>query len=114
MLPVLPVEARRGCRRSKSKTSRQCGRRPQNVQKCIIGVNALMKKAANLSTTGILKYNDEPFASGRVLNDAASCIFDSTQTKVKQGHLVKVVAWFDNEWGFSNRMLDTAEAMMSC
>ena len=77
-------------------------------------VNALMKKAANLSTTGILKYNDEPLASGRVLNDAASCIFDSTQTKVKQGHLVKVVAWFDNEWGFSNRMLDTAEAMMSC
>lgn len=77
-------------------------------------VNALMEKAAMLSFKGVLKYKEEPLRSGGALHDSASCIFDATQTKVKQGHLVKVVAWFDNEWAFSNRMLDTAEAMMSC
>lgn len=77
-------------------------------------VNALMEKAAMLSLKGVLKYKEEPLRSGGALHDSASCIFDATQTKVKQGHLVKVVAWFDNEWAFSNRMLDTAEAMMSC
>jgi len=46
-------------------------------------------------------------------HNPASAIFDSTQTKVI-GNLVKVLAWYDNEWGFSNRMLDTAKAFMSC
>ena len=77
-------------------------------------VNALMQKAALSSAKGVLKYNTEPSVSADFIHDPASCIFDSTQTMVKQGNLVKVVAWFDNEWGFSNRMLDTAEAMMRC
>jgi len=77
-------------------------------------VNASMEKAAMSSLNGILKYRHEPLISTDFIHDSASCVFDATQTKVKQGHLVKVVAWFDNEWGFSNRMLDTAEAMMCC
>lgn len=77
-------------------------------------VNAVMKKAAATSLANVLIYNDESSASTRFSHNAASCIFDATQTHVKQGHLVKVVAWFDNEWGFSNRMLDTLEAMMAC
>jgi len=77
-------------------------------------VNAVMKKAAATSSGGILIYSDEPSASTRFSGNAASCVFDATQTYVKQGHLVKVTAWFDNEWGFSNRMLDTLEAMMAC
>lgn len=77
-------------------------------------VNALMQKAALSSAKGVLKCNIEPSVSSNFIHDSASCIFDSTQTMVKKGRLVKVVAWFDNEWGFSNRMLDTAEAMMRC
>jgi len=46
-------------------------------------------------------------------HNPASAIFDTTQTKVI-GNLVKVVAWYDNEWGFSNRMIDTAQHMMNC
>lgn len=75
-------------------------------------VNELMKKAAASSAKGVLKFNEGPSVSADFLHDSASSVFDSTQTRVKQGNLVKMVVWFDNEWGFSNRMLDTAEAMM--
>jgi len=77
-------------------------------------VNAVMKKVAATSSGNVLIYSDEPSVSTCFSHNAASCIFDATQTYVKQGHLVKVVAWFDNEWGFSNRMLDTLQAMMAC
>ena len=77
-------------------------------------VNALMQKAALSAMAGVLKYNEQSSISVGFIDDSASCIFDSTQTMVSQRQLVKVVAWFDNEWGFSNRMLDTAEAMMNC
>ncbi len=60
----------------------------------------------------ILHINDEPLVSCDFNHDKASAIFDTTQTKV-MGQLVKVVAWYDNEWGFSNRMLDTAYHMMN-
>jgi len=76
-------------------------------------VNKLMQQAAQVSAKGILAYNEENAVSNSFNLNPASCIFDATQTKVEQGRLVKVVAWFDNEWGFSNRMLDTAQVMMA-
>ena len=61
----------------------------------------------------ILQINDDPLVSCDFNHNPASAIFDTTQTKVF-GTLVKVVAWYDNEWGFSNRMIDTAHQMMNC
>lgn len=72
-------------------------------------VNQIMQAAAeSKDLKGILLYNEEPLVSIDFNHNSASSIFDATQTKV-QGTLVKVLAWYDNEWGFSNRMLDTAE-----
>lgn len=77
-------------------------------------VNAVMKAAAELpENQGILGYNDQPLVSIDFNHDAHSSIFDSTLTKVSGTRLVKVTAWYDNEWGFSCRMLDTACAMMA-
>lgn len=72
-------------------------------------VNQVMKDAAS----AVLHINEEPLVSCDFNHHPASAIFDTTQTKVL-GNLVKVVAWYDNEWGFSNRMLDTASCMMNC
>ncbi|KTD17713.1 type I glyceraldehyde-3-phosphate dehydrogenase [Legionella jordanis] len=71
-------------------------------------VNDIMRKAKN----DILHICEEPLVSCDFNHYPASAIFDTTQTKVL-GNLVKVVAWYDNEWGFSNRMLDTAQCMMT-
>lgn len=77
-------------------------------------VNAVMKAAAELpENQGILGYNDQPLVSIDFNHDAHSSIFDATLTKVSGTRLVKVTAWYDNEWGFSCRMLDTACAMMA-
>ncbi|MDH4124771.1 MAG: type I glyceraldehyde-3-phosphate dehydrogenase [Gammaproteobacteria bacterium] len=76
----------------------------------IAEINAVMKKASEGSLKGILAYNDEPLVSIDFNHDPASSTYDATLTKVMQGTLVKVCAWYDNEWGFSNRMLDTAVA----
>ena len=57
---------------------------------------------------GILAYNDEPLVSVDFNHDPASSTYDASLTKVMEGNLVKVISWYDNEWGFSNRMLDTA------
>jgi glyceraldehyde 3-phosphate dehydrogenase len=75
-------------------------------------VHAAMKTAANGPLKGILAYNDQPLVSVDFNHDAASSTYDATLTKVIQGTLVKVCAWYDNEWGFSNRMLDTTLAWM--
>ncbi|MEY3789386.1 MAG: type glyceraldehyde-3-phosphate dehydrogenase [Pseudomonadota bacterium] len=74
-------------------------------------VNAIMKEAANGALKGILTYNTEPLVSVDYNHNPASSNFDSTLTKVS-GRLVKVSSWYDNEWGFSNRMLDTTIALM--
>lgn len=75
-------------------------------------VNALVRQAANAGPLqGILGYSDEPLVSVDFNHDARSSVFDATCTKVAGGRLVKVCAWYDNEWGFSNRMIDTALAM---
>jgi glyceraldehyde 3-phosphate dehydrogenase len=75
-------------------------------------VNSVMKQAAEKELKGILIYNEEPLVSIDFNHNPASSIFDATQTKVI-GNLVKVLSWYDNEWGFSNRMLDVALAWSS-
>ena len=74
-------------------------------------VNAIMKEASNGALKGILTSNTEPLVSVDYNHNPASSNFDATLTKVS-GRLVKVSSWYDNEWGFSNRMLDTTVALM--
>jgi glyceraldehyde 3-phosphate dehydrogenase len=76
-------------------------------------VNAAVKKAADGALKGILEYNAEPLVSSDFNHNPASSIFDASLTKVTGGTMVKVGSWYDNEWGFSNRMLDAAVAMMN-
>jgi glyceraldehyde 3-phosphate dehydrogenase len=74
-------------------------------------VNKLLKEAASMDAwKGILGYNDAPLVSVDFNHDSHSSVFDSTLTKVIDGTMVKVCAWYDNEWGFSNRMIDTTVA----
>jgi len=73
-------------------------------------VNKALQQAAAGPMNGILAYNDAPLVSMDFNHDAHSAIFDATLTKVIEGNLVKVCAWYDNEWGFSSRMLDTTLA----
>jgi glyceraldehyde 3-phosphate dehydrogenase len=76
-------------------------------------VNAIMKAAAEGELKGVLGYNIEPLVSIDFNHNPLSSVFDSTQTRVMGGKLVKVLSWYDNEWGFSNRMLDTTIALMN-
>jgi glyceraldehyde 3-phosphate dehydrogenase len=76
-------------------------------------VNSILKAASEGELKGILGYNKDPLVSVDFNHDARSSIFDSTQTRVIGGTLVKVLAWYDNEWGFSNRMLDTTLALVN-
>ncbi|CAK7037336.1 type I glyceraldehyde-3-phosphate dehydrogenase [Kerstersia gyiorum] len=75
-------------------------------------VNAILKEASEGALKGILAYNTEPLVSVDFNHNPASSTFDATLTKVN-GRLVKVSSWYDNEWGFSNRMLDTTVALMN-
>lgn len=76
-------------------------------------INALMKEAAEGPMKGVLAYNDAPLVSIDFNHDPASSSYDASLTKVIEGTLVKIVSWYDNEWGFSNRMLDTTVALMN-
>jgi glyceraldehyde 3-phosphate dehydrogenase (phosphorylating) len=76
-------------------------------------VNAAMKRAAEGSLKGILEYCDAPLVSRDFNGNPCSAIFDATLTKVSGETLVKVFAWYDNEWGFSNRMRDVASLIAS-
>ncbi len=73
-------------------------------------IHQAMQEAANGAMQGILAYNDAPLVSVDFNGDAHSSIFDATLTKVIGGTLVKVCSWYDNEWGFSNRMIDATLA----
>jgi glyceraldehyde 3-phosphate dehydrogenase len=84
-------------------------KRPTTVNE----VNAVLKEASEGFLKGILNYNTAPLVSIDFNHDAASSTFDATLTKVAEGTLVKVSAWYDNEWGFSNRMLDTTIAFVN-
>jgi len=84
-------------------------KRPTTVEE----VNDTIKAAAAGELKGILGYTKEPLVSIDYNHDPRSSIFDASLTKVAEGTLVKVSSWYDNEWGFSNRMLDTAVAFMN-
>ena len=71
-------------------------------------INAVMKAASEGALKGILAYNTAPLVSIDFNHNPASSTFDATQTAVVDGALARVMAWYDNEWGFSNRMSDTA------
>ena len=73
-------------------------------------VNEVVKLAAQDSA--VMDYSDQPLVSIDYNHNPASSVFDATMTRVNQGKLVKVLAWYDNEWGFANRMLDTARAII--
>ncbi|HAA93691.1 MAG TPA: type I glyceraldehyde-3-phosphate dehydrogenase [Rhodospirillaceae bacterium] len=76
-------------------------------------VNEAITKAANGKLKGVLATNDGPLVSIDFNHNPASSVFDLTQTQVIEGTLVRVLSWYDNEWGFSNRMSDTAVALGS-
>jgi glyceraldehyde 3-phosphate dehydrogenase len=76
-------------------------------------VNGILKAASEGELKGILGYNTDPLVSVDFNHDPRSSVFDSTQTRVSGGTLVKVLSWYDNEWGFSNRMLDTTLALIN-
>ncbi len=76
-------------------------------------VNNAVKQAAEAELKDIIQYNKEPLVSVDFNHNPASSVFDSTLTKVSEGTLVKVCSWYDNEWGFSNRMLDTTVAFVN-
>jgi glyceraldehyde 3-phosphate dehydrogenase len=73
-------------------------------------INNLVKAAANGPLKGILAYTDAPLVSIDYNHDPASSTYDATMTRLIEGNLVKVCSWYDNEWGFSNRMIDTTLA----
>ena len=74
-------------------------------------INAAIKVAADGALKGILAYTDHPNVSSDFNHDPRSSVFHNDQTKVMEGKFVSVLAWYDNEWGFSNRMADTAVVM---
>jgi len=86
-----------------------CAGRETSVEE----VDKIMRDAAAGELNGILEYNEDPLVSVDFNHNPASSIFESSQTKVVDGTLVKVLSWYDNEWGFSNRMIDTTVALMN-
>lgn len=74
-------------------------------------INGLIRAAADGPMKGVLGYTDEPLVSSDFNHDSHSSIFHMDQTKVMEGGLCRIMTWYDNEWGFSNRMADTAVAM---
>jgi len=73
-------------------------------------IDEVVKKASQGALKGVLAFVDEPLVSSDFNHNPASSLYDSSLTKIIEGKLVKVCAWYDNEWGFSNRMLDTTVA----
>jgi hypothetical protein len=74
-------------------------------------INAAIRAAADGPLKGVLGYTDEPLVSIDFNHDPHSSIFHMDQTKVMDGNMCRILTWYDNEWGFSNRMADTAVAM---
>lgn len=74
-------------------------------------VNAAIRAAADGSLKGILGYTDKSNVSSDFNHDPHSSVFHMDQTKVMDGRMVRILSWYDNEWGFSNRMADTAVAL---
>jgi len=74
-------------------------------------VNQAFQKAANGAMRGVLEYSEDPLVSSDVIGNPHSAVFDSLSTMVLENRLVKVFAWYDNEWGYSNRLVDMVQAM---
>jgi glyceraldehyde 3-phosphate dehydrogenase len=83
--------------------------RPTSVDE----INSIVRAASEGALKGILGYNEAPLVSVDFNHDPRSSIYDAGLTRVMEGNLVKVLSWYDNEWGFSNRMLDTTVALMN-
>ena len=75
-------------------------------------INAAVKAAADGPMNGILKYTEDPIVSTDIVTDPHSSIFDSKLTSVLDGTLVKVISWYDNEWGYSNRLVDVVQKVL--
>ncbi|MGY0487224.1 type I glyceraldehyde-3-phosphate dehydrogenase [Streptomyces sp. WG-D5] len=69
-------------------------------------INAAFKKAADGELKGFLSYTEDPIVSSDIVSDPSSCTFDSSLTMVQEGKTVKILGWYDNEWGYSNRLVD--------
>ncbi len=76
-------------------------------------IDAAVKAASEGRLKGILGMNTKPLVSVDFNHNPLSSIYDATQTRVMGGNLVKLLSWYDNEWGFSNRMLDMTMALMA-
>jgi glyceraldehyde 3-phosphate dehydrogenase len=75
-------------------------------------INAAMREAAEGPLAGILLYTEDPIVSTDIVADPHSSIFDAPQTMVMDGNLVKIVSWYDNEWGYSNRCVELATKVL--
>lgn len=76
-------------------------------------INAAMKNAAKGKLNGFLEYSEDPLVSSDIVGNPSSSIFDSLSTRVMEGNFVKVLSWYDNEWGYSNRTVDILKKMAS-
>jgi glyceraldehyde 3-phosphate dehydrogenase len=76
-------------------------------------LNEAFKKAAAGKLKGILEYSVDPIVSTDIIGTSVSCTFDSELTMVMDGNLVKVVGWYDNEWGYSHRVVDLVKKLAS-
>ncbi len=72
-------------------------------------VNSVLKTAADSELNGVLEYCEDPIVSSDIIGNVHSCILDAMSTCVIDGNLIKVIGWYDNEWGYSNRMVDLIE-----
>ena len=77
-------------------------------------INGAMKDASQGNPKGILEYSEEPLVSSDVVGNPASSIFDSLSTMVMDGNMIKVIAWYDNEWGYSCRCVDLFNLIVKC
>jgi glyceraldehyde 3-phosphate dehydrogenase (phosphorylating) len=75
-------------------------------------INAAMKDAAEGPLSGILKYTEDPIVSTDIVTDEHSSVFDAEQTRVVDGTFVKLLSWYDNEWGYANRCVELAEKVL--
>ena len=75
-------------------------------------INAAMKNAADGPLSGILKYTEDPIVSTDIVTDEHSSVFDAEQTRVVDGTFVKLLSWYDNEWGYANRCVELAEKVL--
>ncbi len=82
-----------------------------NRETSVEEVNEAMKAAAEGPLSGILSYTEDPIVSSDIVKNPASSIFDSQLTSVMEGTMVKVVSWYDNEWGYSNRVVDVVQRL---